>query len=470
MHLMSSSVHGPEAAHRFLQFVNSSPTPFHAVHQAIVRLEKAGFQKVLEKEAWEDTVQPGGKYYFSRNQASLVAFTLPQKWKQGAGVSIVATHVDSPNLKVRPISKRTKEGYLQVGVETYGGGIWHSWLDRDLSLAGRVVVAQANGFKSKLVKIDRPILRIPTLAIHLDRNTNEAFKFNQETEFVPILGQIASQLNAPPKETDPGPKKASSIQDNHHPALLSLLASELSVAPEEIHDFELSLYDTQPSVLGGLNSEFIFSPRLDNLFSSFCAVEALAQSVSTPDFDTLQGNVNCISLFNHEEIGSVSTSGADSSLLPSLINRLSPTPGAYAQSISKSFLVSADMGHALHPNYTSKHEDNHKPSMNGGVVIKTNAKQRYASDAVTSFVVKQLIERKGGKVQEYEVRNDMACGSTVGPMLSKIGVKTCDVGCAMLSMHSIRETAGSHDVQNAIDLFRSLFESYAELESNLTLD
>ncbi|KAJ7667921.1 aspartyl aminopeptidase [Mycena polygramma] len=467
---MSSALGGPEAAHRLLSFVNSSPTPFHAVHHAVARLEKAGFQRVLEKEAWEDSVQAGGKYYFSRNQSSLVAFTLPKGWKQGAGVSIVATHVDSPNLKVRPISKRSKEGYLQVGVETYGGGIWHSWLDRDLSLAGRVVITQADGFKSKLVKIDKPILRIPTLAIHLDRNINEAFKFNQETEFVPILGQIASQLNGSATGSDFGPKKASSIQDNHHPALLSLLASELAVAPEEIHDFELSLYDTQPSVLGGLNSEFVFSPRLDNLFSSFCAVEALAQSVSTPDFDTLQGNVNCIALFNHEEIGSVSTSGAESSLVPSLINRLSPTPGAYAQSIANSFLVSADMGHALHPNYTSKHEDNHKPSMNGGVAIKTNAKQRYASDAVTSFMVKQLIERKGGKVQEYEVRNDMACGSTVGPMLSKLGVKTCDVGCAMLSMHSVRETAGSHDVQHAIDLFRSLFESYAELSQTLTVD
>ncbi|KAJ7781348.1 aspartyl aminopeptidase [Mycena metata] len=470
MQLMSSS-QGPEAAQRLLRFLNQSPTPFHAVHNAIVQLEKAGFQKILEQDAWEETIEPGGKYYFTRNQAALVAFALPQKWKQGAGVSIVATHVDSPNLKVRPVSKRTKEGYLQVAVETYGGGIWHSWLDRDLSVAGRVVTTHADGFKSKLVKIDRPLLRIPTLAIHLDRNVNDTFKFNQETEFVPILGQVASQLNEPaPTPMDSGPQKASSIQNNHHSALLSLLAGELSVAPEEIHDFELSLYDTQPSVLGGLNSEFVFSPRLDNQFSTFCSVEALAQSVQAPDFNTLEGNVICLCAFNHEEIGSVSTSGADSNLLPSLINRLSPTPGTFAQSVSKSFLISADMGHAVHPNYTSKHEDNHKPRMNGGVVIKTNAKQRYATDAVTSFMVKQLVERKGGQVQEYEVRNDMACGSTVGPMLSKMGIKTCDVGFAQLSMHSIRETAGSHDVQHGIDLFRSLFENYAELERNLVVD
>ncbi|RXW14396.1 hypothetical protein EST38_g11454 [Candolleomyces aberdarensis] len=470
----------PEAATRFLKFVNASPTPFHAVHNAALRLEKVGFKKIREKDEWEKDIQPGGKYYFVRNQAALVAFTLPQTWKQGAGLSIVATHVDSPNLKIRPISKRTKQNYLQVGVETYGGGIWHSWLDRDLSIAGRVVIAERNGgFQSKLVKIDKPLLRIPTLAIHLDRNVNDSFKFNQETEFVPILGLIAGQLNARKSDSDSDdkssgpitpPKVASSVQENHHSALLQLIAGELSVAPEEIHDFELSLYDTQPSVLGGINDEFIFSPRLDNLVSSFCAVEALSESVTADYFPTSEGNVNCIALFNHEEIGSVSTSGAESSLIPSLLNRLSPTPATVAQSIARSFLISADMGHAIHPNYTSKHEDKHRPFINGGIAIKTNAKQRYATDAISSFIVKQLVERKGGRVQEFEVRNDMPCGSTVGPMLSKIGIRTIDVGNPMLSMHSIRETAGSHDVQHAIDLFHSFFEGFAALDKGLTVD
>ncbi|KAG6837544.1 hypothetical protein H0H93_007725 [Arthromyces matolae] len=465
----------PEAALKFLKFVNASPTPFHAVENASIRLQSAGFQKIHENEEWEKSIQPGCKYFFTRNQSALIAFAIPQNWKPGAGLSIVATHVDSPNLKVRPISKRANAGYLQVGVETYGGGIWHSWLDRDLSLAGRVVIKEEAGrFTSKLIKIDRPLLRIPTLAIHLDRNINDNFKFNQETEFVPILGLLESQLNetkASNATGQPGSEqKASSIQANHHSELLSLLASELSVAAEHIHDFELSLYDTQPAVLGGLNNEFIFSPRMDNLVSSFCAVEAIAEFASLQSLSTLEGNVNCIALFNHEEIGSVSTSGAESSLIPSLLNRLSPTPGALAQSISRSFLISADMGHAIHPNYSSKHEDNHKPKMNGGIVIKTNAKQKYATDAISSFVVKQLVERRGGKVQEFEVRNDMTCGSTVGPMLSKIGVRTVDVGNAMLSMHSIRETAGSHDVQSAIDLFSAFFEGFAQLDKGLTVD
>ncbi|TFY72726.1 hypothetical protein EVG20_g259 [Dentipellis fragilis] len=468
----------PEAATKLLQFVNASPTPFHAIYNASLRLEKAGFKKLREKDSWDSELQAGGKYYYTRNQSSLLAFTLPQRWQPGTGVSIVATHVDSPNLRVRPISKREKSGYLQVGVETYGGGIWHSWFDRDLSLAGRVVIAEKNsGFTSKLIKIDRPLLRIPTLAIHLDRGASDNFKFNQETEFVPILGLAASQLNTPAgAATSEGravpqqANSASSIQANHHSALLSLLAEELQVKPDEIHDFELQLYDTQPAVLGGLNQEFIFSPRMDNQFSSFSALEALAEAASSASYSAREGNVNCIALFNHEEIGSVSTSGAESTLVPSLLQRLSPSPDLLAQSISKSFLISADMGHAIHPNYTSKHEDNHTPRLNGGVVIKTNAKQKYASDAVGSFIVKKLIDKKGGSVQEYEIRNDMVCGSTVGPMLSKIGVRVVDVGNAMLSMHSVRETAGSQDVQHAIDLFQSFFENFAGLDAQLNLD
>ncbi|KAG6857338.1 hypothetical protein H0H87_005641 [Tephrocybe sp. NHM501043] len=424
----------------------------------------------------------------NRNQAALIAFTIPAKWKQGVGLSIVATHVDSPNLKVGQVetTRNRLEAYMPIRFAqsqnertrgicrleskhtvvvsgTPGSIVIFPWLGV-WSSKNKEAVSSRSFFSVTLNKSVRAV----------DRNINDSFQFNQETEFVPILGLLESQLNAKKEDanarTSDVPPVASSIQANHHSELLSLLASELSIAAEEIHDFELSLYDVQPASLGGLNNEFIFSPRMDNLVSSFCAVEAIAETASAQEFPTLEGNVNCIALFNHEEIGSVSTSGAESSLIPSLLNRLSPTPAALAQSVSQSFLISADMGHAVHPNYTSKHEDNHKPKMNGGIVIKTNAKQRYATDAISTFVVKQLVERKGGQVQEFEVRNDMSCGSTVGPMLSKIGLRTVDVGNAMLSMHSIRETAGSHDVQNAIDLFSSFFEGFAELDKGLTVD
>ncbi|THV08659.1 aspartyl aminopeptidase [Dendrothele bispora CBS 962.96] len=468
--MMISSV-APEAASRLLSFINASPTPFHATFNAAQRLESAGFRKLKEMDPWDKEIKAGGKYYFTRNQSTILAFTLPQSWKHGTGLSIVATHIDSPNLRIRPISKRERSGYLQVAVETYGGGLWHTWFDRDLSIAGRVITANKSGdFASKLVKIDRPILRIPNLAIHLSRGSADNFQFNQETEFVPVLGLISSQLNATKTESlDKKDVKASSVENNHHSVLLSLLAEELSVAPDEIHDFELHLYDTNPATLGGVSKEFIFSPRLDNQFSSFCAVDALVQSVSSSQ-SLPEGNVNVIALFNHEEVGSVSTTGAESNLVPSLLSRLSPTPETLAQSISRSFLLSCDMGHAIHPNYTAKHEDNHKPYINGGIVIKTNAKQRYTSDAIGSFIVKKLIENKGGKVQDYEVRNDMACGSTVGPHLSTIGVRTVDVGAPMLSMHSIRETAGSGDVQSCIDLFSALFEGFTDLDQKLVVE
>ncbi|KZT42907.1 aspartyl aminopeptidase [Sistotremastrum suecicum HHB10207 ss-3] len=435
-----------EAAKRFLSFVNQSPTPFHAVAQAASRLEQAGFRK-----------------------SSIMAFTIPKNWRPGTGLSIVATHIDSPNLRIRPISKKTKDGYLQVGVETYGGGLWHTWLDRDLSIAGRVILGSSQGsnYHSKLIKIDRPILRIPNLAIHLDRTVNDNFKFNKETEMVPILGLVSAQLNASKNSEsalkDGDIQSSTAIQD-HHPELISLLCEETGLSADDIYDFELHLYDTQLSTIGGIHNEFIFSPRLDNQLSSFCAVDSLIAASSG------SANVNVAALFNHEEIGSVSTTGAESSLIPSLISRLSPSPAAEAESIAKSFVISADMGHAIHPNYASKHEDQHKPKMNGGIVVKTNAKQRYASDAIGTFLIRKLVSKKGGKIQQFEVRNDMACGSTVGPMLSKLGLRTVDVGMAQLAMHSIRETCGSQDVQAYIDLFTAFFEDFTTFDTQLSVD
>ncbi|KAF8341629.1 aspartyl aminopeptidase [Cantharellus anzutake] len=474
------------AAQRFITFVNASPTPFHAVRNAASRLEKSGFVKLHESDAnWDSALKGGGKFYYTRNQSSLIALTVPIGFKPGSGVSIVGTHTDSPNLRIRPVSKKSNVGYLQVACELYGGGIWHTWFDRDLSIAGRVITTDDDGgFSSRLVKVDRPILRIPTLAIHLDRSVNTSLQFNKETEFVPILSLINEQLNAPKKHSSL--PKGSSISNNHHPELISLLAKELNVSEDHIHDFELrisasshgclrrSLYDTQPSTLGGLNDEFIFSPRLDNLMSTFCAVEAICESVSSENFARVEssraGQVNVIACFNHEEVGSVSASGAQGSLVPQLLSRLSPTPSLLSSSIAHSLLISADMGHAVHPNHSSKHEENHRPKLNGGVVIKTNADQRYSTDAIGTFLVRQLIEKRGGNVQEFEVRNDMSCGSTIGPALSKIGVRVVDVGTPMLSMHSIRETAGSADVDSYITLFGAFFEGFANLDKSLPID
>ncbi|KAG8880249.1 hypothetical protein FRB97_000961 [Tulasnella sp. 331] len=481
---MTSKMTSTSAANALVTFINASPTAWHAVHNASALLEKAGFKRVEEGSNWEKDLEGGSKVFYTRNQSTLLAFTVPKAgFKPGTGVSAPTCAFAHGNLADFEID--------QVGVETYGGGIWHSWFDRDLSLAGRVVVANQSSastkdsrtidshkFTSKLVKINRPILRIPTLAIHLDRGVNDNFKFNNETEFIPILGQISAQLNGKrakqvekmgdsSDDDDKLQTGGSVVANNHHLGLLDLLAEELGVGVDAIQDFELATYDTQPSCLGGLNNEFIFSPRLDNLMSTFSAVEAIIRSSSQSSLQELEGNINAIICFNHEEVGSVSSTGAESSMLPNFLSRLSPTPSEHATTISRSFLISADVGHAVHPNYTAKHEENHRPVMNGGIALKTNAKQKYTTDAWGSFLIRKLVERKGGNVQEFSSRNDMPCGSTVGPMLSKIGVRTVDVGMTILSMHSCRETGGAHDVQSYIDLFQAFFEGFATLDKDL---
>jgi len=465
----------PTEVNEFLDFVNASPSPFHATHEAVKMLKKAGFQELKERDSWNDgKIKTGGKYYFTRNGSSVVAFAVGEKYKTGNGFSIIGAHTDSPCLKVKPVSKKEKSGYLEVGVQLYGGGIWHTWFDRDLSVAGRVLIAHEDGtFKHTLVKIDRPILRVPTLAIHLDRTVSEGFKFNTELQLQPVLATVTkSVLNGTDKPSD---EQAESEQ-HHHPLLIKLLAGELDVKPAQIRDFELALYDTQPSTVGGAFNEFIFSPRLDNLEMSFCSVKSL---VNTADKLADEPNIRLIALFDNEEIGSTTAHGADSNLLPSTLKRLSATQvgsdkvsaTAFEESLHKSYLISADMAHAIHPNYADKHEDNHKVEMHKGTVIKINANQRYATTAVTTVVLKELAKTHNIPIQEFVVRNDSPCGSTIGPMLSaKLGLRTVDVGNPQLSMHSIREQGGTEDIPNAIKLFDAFFLKFAELDAKLTVD
>lgn len=426
---------------------------------------------------------------------------------------MIGAHTDSPCLRVKPVSKRTASGYMQVGVETYGGGIWHSWFDRDLSVAGRVMVREGEGEEGnivqKLVKVDKPILRIPHLAIHLNRESK--FDPNKETELLPIAGLAEAELNntAQPQQTsassggDYQPLKA--MTERHHPAFLSLVAEKAGVQVSQIVDFELVLYDTQKACLGGLNDEFIFSPRLDNLNMTFCAVKGLIDSVSSPsstvDSDT---SIRLVACFDHEEIGSLSAHGADSNLLPAILRRLSVIPSsssesdlststAFEQTLSTSFLLSADMAHAIHPNYTQKYERNHGPAINAGPVIKINANQRYATNSPGIVLVQEVAKRApppalsssngngngngsndnkpGVPLQLFVVKNDSPCGSTIGPMLSaKLGVRTLDLGNPQLSMHSIRETGGSRDVEYAVRLFEGFLGRFGELEGRILVD
>ncbi|KAF6838752.1 aspartyl aminopeptidase (zinc I metalloprotease) [Colletotrichum plurivorum] len=488
-----------KAALDFVDFVNASPTPYHACATAAARLEKAGFTKIKERDSWNSTLRPGGKYYLTRNGSSIVAFAIGKKWKPGNPVAMIGAHTDSPTLRIKPVSKKNNVGFLQVGVETYGGGIWHSWFDRDLSIAGRVLVKDAEGnFVQKLIKVDKPLLRIPTLAIHLDRSSN--FDPNKESELFPIAGLAAAELNKGAKqesnenEEDEDFKPLKAMTERHHPHILDVIASHAEVEPEAVVDFELVLYDVQKSCLGGLNDEFIFSARLDNLNMTYCSVEGLIASVRNPDILENDTTIRLVTCFDHEEIGSTSAHGANSNLLPAVLRRLASLPGsrdrtasdgsyvavshdgdyestAYEQTLSRSFLVSADMAHSVHPNYAGKYESSHQPAMNGGTVIKVNANQRYATNSPGIVLLQECARLAGVPLQLFVVRNDSPCGSTIGPMLSaKLGVRTLDLGNPQLSMHSIRETGGSDDVEHAIKLFESFYERFGELEEKILVD
>ncbi|KAL6866933.1 peptidase M18-like protein [Trichoderma novae-zelandiae] len=490
----------PQAALDFVDFVNASPTPYHAVKSAAARFEKAGFQLIKERDSWASTLRPGGKYYLTRNGSSIVAFAIGRKWRPGNPVAIVGAHTDSPCLRVKPASRKSNVGYLQVGVETYGGGIWHSWFDRDLSLAGRLMVREGENIVPKLVKVEKPILRIPTLAIHLHRQAN--FEPNNEVELFPIAGLAAAELN----KTKPAEAKDETVHDGedegfnpvekmtarHHPAMLDVVASEAGVDVASIVDFELILYDTQKSVIGGVNDEFIFSARLDNLGMTYCSVEGLISSVSASDALEDDPTIRMTVCFDHEEIGSQSAQGAHSNLLPSVLRRLSslslPTDAAsdgsyehvhhegdnataFEQTLSRSFLVSADMAHAVHPNYAAKHESNHQPAINRGTVVKVNANQRYATNSAGIVLLQECARKASATLQTFVSRNDVPCGSTIGPGLAaRLGTRTLDLGNPQLSMHSIRECGGTEDVGNAIKLFGQFFQSYGELEPRILVD
>lgn len=477
-----------KSAKGFLSFVNASPTPYHVVSNVRSSLQAAGFVELSERHHWAGKIQKNGKYFVTRNASSLIAFAVGQKYVPGNPFAMVGGHTDSPVLRIKPISKNRKEGYIQIGVETYGGGIWHTWFDRDLSIAGRVFVNLEGKLVSKLVKIDKPLLRIPTLAIHLTTDRYTKFEFNKETQFKPIAGleekKKTTESTGCCESEDLSAEEFQSVKDivsRHDKQLLDLVAKELEVEVNQIEDFELVLYDTQLSVLGGLNDEFIFSPRLDNQVTCYCAKEALLKS-TTDELLKDQEGIQLVSLFDHEEIGSLSAQGADSSFLHDVVGRITALtltpdvdlqgkelPSSYfQQAMAKSFMISSDMAHGVHPNYPENYDSLNRPQLNQGPVIKVNANQRYVTNSAGIVLLKRIGSQATTPMQLFVARNDSPCGSTIGPMISaKMGLRTLDLGNPQLSMHSIRETGGSHDIELLINLFEKYFEVYSIEESNV---
>lgn len=420
-----------------LSFIDNCPTPFHAVKESKERLIDKGFKELFEIESWDLSL--GGRYFTTRNDSSIIAFKIGGKAPQTTGYKIIGAHTDSPNLKLKPNSVYEKSGYLQLGVEVYGGVLLSAWTDRDLSLAGRVVLRESkNQLITRLVKIDRPLLRVPQLAIHLNRQVNEkGLLLNKQTHMPPVFALIDEKLGG-------------------DCPLKKLISKELDVKCEDIVGLELSLFDIQKGTLSGLNNEFVHTARLDNLASCHAALMALE------DGNAHDESTQVIVFYDNEEIGSESRQGAGSPFLKDVLERIQgnfeETREAYLRAISKSFFISADMAHAIHPNYSDMHEPRHMPRINKGPVIKVNASQRYATDAETSAHFELLAEKAKVSLQTFVTRSDLGCGSTIGPITAaNLGIKTIDIGNPMLSMHSIREMAGTKDHWDLIRVFLEYF-------------
>ena len=436
---MKNSKNYRKYAESLLKLIDASPTPFHATHELVTLLKAEGFAELQEADAW--SLKKGGRYYVTRNDSSLVAFVMGSKPAEQAGFKIIGAHTDSPNLRLKPNPSYQKSGYVQLGVEVYGGVLLATWTDRDLSLAGRVVLKSKKGQPvSRLLKIDRPLLRIPQLAIHLNREVNDkGLQLNMQTHLPPILQMADKDISS-------------------EKVLKDLVARELKCKAGEIVSLDLALYDVQASTFAGANEEFIFAPRLDNLASCHAATLALLEA-SKQDSAT-----RVLAFYDHEEVGSETAQGGESPFLKDALERMvmdSANPReALMRAIAHSIFISADMAHAVHPNYSDKHEERHLPLINAGPVIKTNANQRYATEGVSSAHFELMSQRAGVKVQKFVVRSDMGCGSTIGPMTAaNLGIRTVDVGNPMLSMHSIREMAGSQDHGDMIQVFKEYFNS-----------
>ncbi|KAL8601358.1 hypothetical protein ACOMHN_054651 [Nucella lapillus] len=528
------------AANDFISFINKSPSPFHAVDELKKKLVAHGFQELRERDTRSWKIEPSHKYFVTKNHSTIIAFAVGGQYKPGNGFSIVGAHTDSPCLKVKPISGKVRNGFCQVGVECYGGGIWNTWFDRDLTVAGRVIIQDGSNLVHRLVNVGRPILRIPHLAIHLQRDMNDSFGPNKETHLCPVLNtcqvalchvscvisntcQLCIVCRCPVLNTclcvqvlghlpvcatclqvscvisntcqvrivpcvqvscvehlcpvlntcvqaklEGQPIGSEGVEGwgvatKHSPVLVKMLCEELGVAAENIVDFELCLADTQPAAIGGALEEFIFSPRLDNLLNAYCACQGLLESLSDGSLDK-DPNVRMISLFDNEEVGSQSAQGAGSTFQELVMRRVCASAEnsvAFEESIGKSYMISADQAHALHPNYVEKHESNHQPCFHKGVVVKFNANQSYATTAITTAILRQVAAFVKVPLQDFVVRNDSPCGSTIGPiMAAKLGMQTIDVGAPQLSMHSIREMGDTTSIVHCTDLFKGFFQLY----------
>ncbi|WP_431772062.1 M18 family aminopeptidase [Streptomyces cucumeris] len=401
-----------------MSFLRASPSPYHAVGNAAQRLEKAGFRQVEETAAWDG--EAGGRYVL--RGGAIIAWYVPEGASPSTPYRIVGAHTDSPNLRVKPIPDTGAHGWRQIAVEIYGGALLNTWLDRDLGLSGRITLRDGS---HRLVTVDRPLLRVPQLAVHLDRSVNsEGLKLDKQRHMTPIwgLGEV--------EEGD----------------LLRFVAEETGVAADEIGGWDLMVHSVEPPAYLGRDRELVAGPRMDNLLSVHAGTAALVAASARSGLDAIP----VLAAFDHEENGSQSDTGADGPLLGNVLERsVFARGGGYeerARAFAGSVCLSSDTGHAVHPNYAERHEPGHHPRPNGGPILKVNVNQRYATDGAGRAVFAAACERAGVPWQSFVSHNSMPCGTTIGPITAaRHGISTVDIGVAILSMHSARELCGAQD-------------------------
>lgn len=400
------------------EFINNSPTCFHAVENIGKELEGAGYHKLSEKSEWK--IRMGGKYYVNRNDSAVIAFSIPEK--EFKGFHIVAAHSDSPCFKLKELPELTvEEQYLKWNVEKYGGMILSTWLDRPLSIAGRVAVKESDEMVTKLVNVNRNIAVIPNVAIHMNRDMNKGIEYNPQTDMPPLAGSA-----------------------DHRNEYLSLLAREAGVEADQILGQDIFLYNRDKCSRLGLDEEYICGPRLDDLECAYAGLKALVGAEA-------QNYITMLAVFDNEEVGSGTKQGADSSFLRDVLSRirggLQLTEEQYQCMLAESFLISADNAHAVHPNHPEKTDAVNKSYLNAGIVIKYHGSQRYATDAYSAAVMKDICREAGVPCQTYVNRSDIAGGSTLGNILmAQVSMNTVDIGLPQLAMHSACETAGTKDL------------------------
>lgn len=402
-----------------LSYLSASPTPYHAVATAAAHLDKAGFRRLDETAAWG--AQTGGQYVV--RGGAIIAWYLPEGADPARPLRILGSHTDSPNLRIQPQPDCGAEGWRQAAVEVYGGTLYNTWLDRDLGIAGRLTMRDGS---EHLVHLNQPLMRVPQLALHLDRSVNpDGLRLNPQQHLRPVWGLGA------PREGD----------------LLEFVAAESGLPAGEILGWDLMLHDVAAPGYLGRDAEMITGSRLDNLMSVHATLAAL---LAVAEDGIGDGPIPVLAAMDHEETGSNSASGAAGPFLETVLDRMIETRGggrdARARAYASSVMASADMAHAVHPNYPDKHDAGHRPRINGGPVLKVNMNQRYATDGATRAVWARACEEAGVETQIFVARNDLPCGSTIGPITAtRIGIATVDIGIAGLSMHSARELAGSDD-------------------------